>query len=416
MSEQTAKVVQDEELSSAQKEEKVLESSGVNTKESEETYKVDLSKPSKKEDDTYKVDLREKPKTEEDAIQEQSTDESVLRSSEQSEESGQDTQVEVQRVEEENKEEAEVVLERIEDTEDTEEPEQKLAEPEKQEIIQEAKENNIELPENIQKVVEFMQETGGSLEDYVRLNADYSNVDDSALLYEYYKQTKSHLDKSEIDFLIDDSFSFDEEIDEERDIKRKKLAYKEEIAKAKNFLEDLKGKYYEEVKLSSKLNPDQQKAIDFFNRYSKEQSETEAVQQKQHEHFKNVTNSVFNEEFKGFDFKVGDSKFRYKVNDVQKVKEVQSDLTNVVSKFLDNNNMLSDAKGYHKALFAAQNADALANHFYQQGKADAITQLQSESKNINMDPRKSEVIEAGGIKVRAISGEDSSKLKIKLRK
>jgi len=128
-------------------------------------------------------------------------------------------------------------------------------------------------------------------------------------------------------------------------------------------LEDLKGKYYEEVKLNSKLNPDQQKAIDFFNRYSKERSESEAIEQKQKQHFDKVTNEVFNENFKGFDFKVGDSKFRYKVSDVSSVKEVQSNIMNVVSKFLDGNNMLSDAQGYHKALFAAQNADALANHF-----------------------------------------------------
>ena len=400
MSEETAKVVVDEQPTAAEKEEKVLESAGVDTKA---------------EEGVYKVDLRKQTKTEENAVQEQSTEESVLGSVQQSEESGENPEMELQEVGERNEKETEVVLEKIKDTEDAEPT--KPEEVTKEDVIQEAaKSNEIELPENIQKVVDFMNETGGTLEDYVRLNADYSNVDESTLLYEYYKQTKSHLDKDEIDFLIEDSFSYDEDVDEERDIKRKKLAYKEEIAKARNFLEDLKGKYYEEVKLNSKLNPDQQKAVDFFNRYSKERSESEAIEQKQKQHFDKVTNEVFNENFKGFDFKVGDSKFRYKVSDVNSVKEVQSNIMNVVSKFLDGNNMLSDAQGYHKALFAAQNADALANHFYEQGKADAIKQISAESKNINMDARKSPVVEAGGIKVRAIAGDDSSKLKIKLRK
>jgi len=398
MSEQTAKVVVDEQLSAAEKEEQVLEAAGVDTKA---------------DDGVFKVDLRKQPKEEENAVQEQETESSVLDSTQQSDESGEGAEVELQKVGEGDEKETEVVLEKIED--DVEEAPAK-EEITKEDVIQEASEsNNIELPENIQKVVDFMNETGGSLEDYVRLNADYSQIDESTLLYEYYKQTKSHLDKEEIDFLIEDSFSYDEEMDEERDIKRKKLAYKEEVAKAKSFLENLKSKYYEEVKLNSKLTPDQQKAIDFFNRYSKEQSETQDVAQKQKQHFDKVTNDVFNEGFKGFDFSVGDSKFRYKVSDVNSVKEVQSDIMNVISKYLDNNNMLSDAKGYHKALFAAQNADAIANHFYEQGKADAIKEISLESKNINMDARKSPVVEAGGIKVRAITGEDSSKLKIKLR-
>lgn len=399
MAEETAKVVVDEQPTAAEKEEKVLESAGVDTKADE---------------GVYKVDLREPQKTEENAVQEQSADEVPVRDESDTSEK---VEEEVRDTEESTEQEEETVLERIEEEPEAETKEEPAEEVTKEQVIEEAENSNeIELPENIQKVVDFMNETGGTLEDYVRLNTDYSNIDESALLYEYYKQTKSHLDKEEIDFLIEDSFSYDEEIDEERDIKRKKLAYKEEIAKAKNFLEDLKGKYYDEVKLGSKLSPDQQKAVDFFNRYSKEQSETEAVAQKQKQHFDKVTNDVFNDNFKGFDFKVGDSKFRYKVSDVNSVKEVQSDIMNVISKYLDNNNMLSDAQGYHKALFAAQNADALANHFYEQGKADAIKQISKESKNINMDPRKSEVVEAGGIKVRAISGDDSSKLKIKLRK
>ena len=261
-----------------------------------------------------------------------------------------------------------------------------------------------------------MEETGGTLEDYVSLNKDYDGMDDMQLLREYYQQTKPHLSTDEIDFLIDDNFSFDDEVDEPRDIKRKKLAYKEEIAKAKSYLEGLKDKYYKEVKLGSKLTGDQQQAIEFFNTYNSEQSEQAKLQEEQVSHFNNESKKVFNDEFKGFEFEVGDKKYRYNVNDKQKVLDKQANILNVLDKYISKDNMLQDAKGYHKALFVADNADAVANHFYEQGKADAIKQLNADSKNINMDPRKAGTVETGGVKIRAISGDDSSKLKIKLRK
>lgn len=394
-------LVEDENPSTAEKEETVLENAGVNTKSDDGTYKVDLSKP---------------PKTEEkDAVQEQSTDEVPVRNES---EASEKVEEEVRSTEEPAKQEEESVLELIQ--EEAEEAVEKTVEEPVAEVqqVEKAEENNIELPENIQKVVEFMQETGGSLEDYVRLNADYSNVDENTLLREYYKQTKSHLDNDEVNFLIEDNFSFDEEVDDDRDIRRKKLAYKEEIVKAKSFLEGLKGKYYEEVKLSSKLAPEQKEAIEFYNAYKEEQSKLTAQQQTQANNFTEKTNSFFSDEFKGFDFKVGNNKYRFKVNDVNQVKESQSDIASFLGSYLDDKGMLTDPSTYHKALFAAKNSDKIANHFYEQGKADAIKQLEMESKNINMDPRKNAngYVEAGGMKVRAISGNDSSKLRVKIKR
>ena len=291
--------------------------------------------------------------------------------------------------------------------------------PEPKEVLQEEKtqEPEVNLPEGIQDLVKFMEETGGSIEDFSRLNADYSNVDENTLLREYYKQTKPHLSYDEISFLLDDKFSFDEEIDEERDIKRKKLALKEEVANANKFLNETKEKYYREVKLGSKLAPEQQKAIEFFDRYNKEQQSADELLMQQNKHFEQETSKVFSEDFKGFNFDVGDKKYRFNVKDVNKVKETQGDLLNVFNKYVGDNKMLQDAPGYHKALFAASNPDKIANHFYEQGKADAIKQLTADAKNINMDPRKtsSGYVEAGGIKVKAISGDDNSKLKFKLK-
>ena len=400
--EENKDVVVDETPTAAEKEEKVLEDAGKQTSLEDGVYKVDLSKP---------------PKTETDAVQEQSTDESVLRGSGTDEKDGQKADVELQEVQQEEQLTLEEVIEEESETKEEPKPEDPVEElkEEIEEAVQTAQDTATELPENIQKVVDFMNETGGTLEDYVKINQDYSNIDDSTLLYQYYNQTKSHLTKDEIDFLIEDNFNVDEEVDEPRDIKRKKLAYKEEIAKAKSYLEGLKGKYYEEVKLGSKLTNDQQKAIEFFNTYNNEQSEQQKLQEKQVTHFNNESKKVFTDDFKGFEFKVGDKKYRFNVKDKQQVQDRQANILNVLDKYINEDNMLQDASGYHKALFVADNADEIANHFYEQGKADAIKQLNAESKNINMDPRKTGVVEAGGVKVRAITGDDSSKLKIKLR-
>jgi len=381
---------------------------------------AEVQKLSTNEDGDYTVDLGKinEPKEETDAVQEQKTEDGVLRGSSENEKDGEEAKVELQEVQQEKIEEP--VLEEIIEEEVSEEP--ALAAEEKQpeqevEPVEEAKEPEVNLPENIQDLVKFMEETGGTLEDYVRLNADFSNVDQTTLLREYYKQTKPHLSYDEVSFLLEDQFSFDEEIDEERDIKRKKLALKEEVANANKFLNETKDKYYKEVKLSSKLAPEQQKAIDFFDRYNKEQKSAEELLQQQTKHFEQETSKVFSEEFKGFNFNVGDKKYRFNVKDVNKVKETQSDLLNVFNKYVGDNKMLQDAGGYHKALFAASNPDKIANHFYEQGKADAIKQMSAEAKNINMDPRKtsSGYVEAGGIKVKAISGDDNSKLKFKLK-
>ena len=400
MSEETqVKIAEDENPSTAEKETKVLKKMG-----------ADIG-----EESITKVDLRQ-TKEETDAVQEQSTDDSLSSGSDTDEKTGEETKVELQEVQQE---ESQLTLEEVIDGETKEEPKEDPVKELKEEIeeaVQTSQDTAVELPENIQKVVDFMNDTGGTLEDYVKINQDYSNTDDSTLLYQYYNQTKSHLTKDEIDFLIEDNFSFDDEIDEPRDIKRKKLAYKEEIAKAKIHLEGLKSKYYEEVKLGSKLTSDQQKAIEFFNTYNTEQSTQQTKQEKQVAHFNTESKKVFTDEFKGFEFKVSDKKYRFNVKDKQQVQDRQANILNVLDKFISEDNMLKDANGYHKALFAADNADTIANHFYEQGKTDAIKQLNAESKNINMDPRQTGTVEAGGLKVRAISGDDSSKLKIKLKK
>lgn len=311
------------------------------------------------------------------------------------------------------------VLEEVVEQEVEQPTEEVEATKEQVEQINEELDNNpgLDLPENIEDLVKFMNETGGSLEDYVRLNADYSSVDDKALLKEYYKSKKKNLTDEEISFLIEDKFAFDEELDEENDVKRKKLAFKEEVGDARDFLNGLKDKYYKEVKLGSKLLPEQREAVEFFNRYNEQQKETEKLASTQKERFEQETNKVFNDEFKGFEFNVGEKKYRYNVKDVSAVREQQSDLLNVFGKYIENN-MLTNGRDYHKSLFAAANPDAIANHFYEQGRADAIKGITAEAKNINMDARKTanEYVDAGGVKVRVVSGDSGSKLKMKIKR
>jgi len=293
------------------------------------------------------------------------------------------------------------------------EAEVKEVEAEVKEAIRDEKVLGKQLPENVEKLVSFMEETGGTVEDYVRLNADYSNVDEKALLKEYYRKNKPHLDSEDVNLILED-FAWDSEVDEEREIRKKKIAFKEEVAKAKDYLEDLKQKYYDEIKMRPGVNQEQQKAMDFFNRYNEEQQ----VAQQQHETFKSNTKDYFGPEFKGFDFSVGEKKFRYGIKNVNDVAESQSNISNTIKKFLDNEGNVVDVKGYHKAMYAANNADTIAQHFYEQGKADAIKDLSAKSKNINTEPRSTDPgdVFVGGLKVRAISGMDSSKLKIKTRK
>ena len=377
---------------------------------------VQETKPMSFEDGIIKVDLSELNKPTEDAIPEQETDAGDVPVEQPQDTPSSEEVVEEVREPIQNNEEPvqveESVLQEI-TNEQVQEQAEELEEQVEQALIE--VDAGIELPENIQKVVEFMNDTGGSLEDYVKLNTDYASLNETQLLREYYETTRPHLDSEEISFLMEDNFSYDEELDEDRDVRRKKLAHKEELAKAKNHLEGLKTKYYDEVKAGSKLNPEQQKAVEFFNRYTKENEQATKVAEQQVSTFKNKTEKLFSNDFKGFDFNVGEKKFRFKVNNVDQVKDTQSDINNLVKKFLNDKNEMSDAAGYHKSLFTAMNPDAIANHFYEQGKADAMKSSVEKAKNIDMSPRGAheKVSMPGGFTVKSIKSSSSPKFGIK---
>lgn len=357
--------------------------------------KPDFSKfESKDEESVYKVDLT-KTKNESNADTEQEATDVVT---------------------DEQTEALQEVVEEVSSEQTTVQNEESVIEEVKEEIKQTSKTGN-DLPEGLDNLVSFMKETGGTVEDYVSLNTDYSEMDNMTALQEYYKRTKPHLSLDEINFLMEDSFSFDEEIDEEKEIKRKKLALKEQVANAKQYLEDQKSKYYTEIKTNNSLTDEQQKAIDFFNRYQKESEENQRTIGERSLKFQEKTNGLFNEEFKGFKFNLGEKSFRFNVRNTDQVKETQSDINNFVKKFLDDDGNLTNAEAYHKSLYTAMNADAIAKHFYEQGKADAVKDSVANAKNIDMAPRQSlnDGVEVGGLKYRVL-GDNSDSLKFKIKK
>ena len=370
--------------------------------------KVNLGSSNNEEPEVYKVDLTKPPVSE---TEETTTDPAGMVGGDENtgpteEQEEVQPQAEVQEAEAPVLEEVvdQVVEEKVEAVTETVE-----------EVIAEAKETGKALPEGIQKLVDFMADTGGDINDYVRLNTDVSKLDPTDALDEYYKQSKPHLSPEERSFLLEEKFGFDEDIDSDRDIKRKKIALKEEVANARKHLEKQKDKYYNEIKAGSNLSTEQQEAIDFFNRYNKDSAVQKETTEATTKAFRQRTDAVFGEEFKGFDFNVGDKKFRYNVKNKTEVKETQSDLSNFVNKFVGEDNTIQDAAGYHKSLFAAMNADALAQHFYEQGKADAIKGAVAQGKNVNTEARQTHgEAQVGGVKFKVL-GDSSKDFKFKIR-
>lgn len=370
--------------------------------------KVNLGSSNNEEPEVYKVDLTKPPVSE---TEETTTDPAGMVGGNENtgpaeEQEEVQPQAEIQEAEAPVLEEVvdQVVEEKVEAVTETVE-----------EVIAEAKETGKALPEGIQKLVDFMADTGGDINDYVRLNTDVSKLDPTDALDEYYKQSKPHLSPEERSFLLEEKFGFDEDVDSDRDIKRKKIALKEEVANARKHLEKQKDKYYNEIKAGSNLSTEQQEAIDFFNRYNKDSAVQKETTEATTKAFRQRTDAVFGEEFKGFDFNVGDKKFRYNVKNKTEVKETQSDLSNFVNKFVGEDNTIQDAAGYHKSLFAAMNADALAQHFYEQGKADAIKGAVAQGKNVNTEARQTHgEAQVGGVKFKVL-GDSSKDFKFKIR-
>ena len=394
-----------EQVSTQEKEATVLQ-------EAIDTGEVD-SKYGFQEDGVYRVNVDAPLKQEqEDAIQEQETTSISV-----DEPSGDSEKVDEEiRVEDKEVPEEEIVLEEIPNEEQkTNEEVTGELENTVEKAVAEAEISGTELPENIQKLVDFMNDTGGSLEDYVNLNRDYSKMNNTSLVYEYLKNTKPHLDNEDINFLMQKEFAYDEEAAEPSEIKAKQLAFKERLYEAQKFFNDSKDKYYADLKLrkQNEVPEEYKEAFEFYN----EAKGYEEKATKAKEVFETSSEKFFKNEFKGFDFKVGEKKYRFKVDNTEKVKTSQSSIENFIKPFLNKEGHMERVGDYHKALFTANNADKIANHFYEQGRADAIKETAAKSKNIDMSPRTdNSAIPQSDNKVRVVQSDSSDRLRIKWTK
>ena len=405
-----AKVVEGTENVSTQEKEAAVLQDAIDSGEVDSNYGF-------QEDGVYRVNVDKPPvKQEDNAVQEPETTKiSVDETSGDSEKVDEEVRVEDPKKEKVQEEKIEVLEEIVEEENKTNEEVQQELEETVEKAVAESEKTGTDLPENIQKLVDFMNDTGGSLEDYVNLNRDYSKMNNTSLVHEYLKSTKPHLDSEDINFLMQKEFAYDEEVAEPSEIRAKQLAFKEKLYEAQKHFTESKEKYYADLKLrkQNKVPEQYKEAFDFYN----EAKEFEEKAEKAKEVFHLKSENFFKNDFKGFDFKVGEKKFRFKIDNAQKIKDSQSSIQNFIKPFLNKEGTMERTADYHKALFTANNADKIANHFYEQGRADAIKENAAKSKNIDMSPRTdNSAIPQSDNKVRVVQSDSSDRLRVKWTK
>jgi len=278
------------------------------------------------------------------------------------------------------------------------------------------KEANEELPEDVSAYFKYKKETGRGIEDFYNLQKDYSNMDEDDVLASYYSATEEGLDAIDIQDIIIDKFSVDEDIDDPKDVKRIRLAKKRELSRAKKFLNEQKDKYKIPLESSGDgLSAEQQENLNAYKSYIEESQTVEEKQKKKYNYFLDKTSEVFNNEFKGFDFNVGENNITYKPGTTEELKNVQSDINNFIGKYMDKDGLMSDAKGYHRSMAVAMNPEKFAQFFYDQGVTNAVDNVSRKSKNINMDMRQApQTVSKDGMKIRPVGNTDSGRgLKIR---
>ena len=280
------------------------------------------------------------------------------------------------------------------------------------------KENTESLPEEVSKYLDFKKKTGRGFNDFVKVNKNYDEISDEQLLKEYYSLTESDLDNEDIQYLMNDKFGYDEDLDDEKDIKKKNIAKKREVSKAKKYLNDLKENYSVPLESSGSSIPKETlNELEKYKEFLNQSKTTQEANQRKNDYFLKQTDKVFDSEFKGFEFNVGDKKISYAYGDTLEMKAKQKDLNNFVKNYVGEDGLIKDASGWHRALSAAMNPEKFAQYFYEQGKADAIGDVSKKSKNINMNVRQTpQAIGDTGFKARQVSDTSGRGLKIRSKK
>ena len=277
----------------------------------------------------------------------------------------------------------------------------------------EEKSDNEEMPEDVSAYFEYKKKTGRGIEDYVKLNRDFNSMDDNNLLKEYLIASGEAMDDEDVDTLMSD-YSYDEDIDEDRDIKKKRLAKKKIVSEAKKFFNEQKEMYKQPLESSTVgISEEEKKEVESYKQYIANAKTQQEEGDRMRSWFLKKTDEVF-DDFKGFDFKVGDTNLTFNPGKSEEIKNSQLSTEKFIGKFLDDKGLLNDAKGYHKSLAVAMNPDKFANFFYEQGKSDATDDVTRKIKNIKMSERKApEVTRKDGTQFRAVSSPSSKGLKIR---
>lgn len=280
--------------------------------------------------------------------------------------------------------------------------------------LMDQRQSNEELPEDVAAYLSYKKDTGRGFEDFLKLRKDYDSMDQTQLLREYLVDTQQNLDAEDIEVLMED-YSYDEDLDEESKIKHVKIARKKAIAEAKKHFNSQKEKYKFPLESSGMgLSSEEKEEFEAYRQYTKESKTTEEESNRKRRWFDQKTDEVFSKDFKGFEFDINDKKILFSPGSGSELKSMQSSPMNFVNKYLDESGLIKDASGYHKSLSMAMNPDKFAKFFYEQGQADATDDVLRKTKNINMSERRApEVVNKGGMQVKAVAPDSGKGLKIR---
>ena len=271
-----------------------------------------------------------------------------------------------------------------------------------------------ELPEDVKAYFEYKKETGRGIDDFVKLQQDYDSMNPDSLIASYYSVTEEGLDSEDIQYLMDDKFGYDEDLDDDKEKKKKQLAKKRELSKAKKYFKEQKEKYKLPLESRGVISESDDKEIKAYRKYIEQNAVYEKETANKLNWFKEETNKVFNKDFKGFEYVINDKKISYLPSAVEDVKKSQSSIDNFIQQYVDDRGLVKNTSQYHRALSMAMNPDKYAKFFYEQGKADAVENISKKSKNINMDVRSApQVTSKSGFKVRSLNQDSGRGLKIR---
>lgn len=282
--------------------------------------------------------------------------------------------------------------------------------------LNEARETAPELPEDVAAYYKYKQETGRGLEDFMKVNRNLDEADGDSLLKEYLLITEDGLDAEDVEMMMDD-YKYDEDLDDEGDIKKAKLAKKKAIAKAKKYFEEQKEKYQAPLESRGAGSLEDSEEYQAYQQYVEQAKTYQEEQKRRKEWFDEKTNEVFSDGFKGFEFSIDDKSYVYTPGDRTELKKLQQTPEAWLNKYLDDKGLVKDAAGYHKSLAVAMNPEKFARFFYEQGQANAVDDVMRKTKNINMSERAApQSTTKGGLKIRAVNTDSGRGLKIKTRR